>query len=209
MISFIIVANTHWGDYAVPFIDSIRLNGDRQEIILVDNGSKTPYAESMKYKLVRLETDGHYNYMKALNAGAKKATGEWLMFCNDDVLCAGDFRWLEGLDQVSVYGAELRHKTKEKFGADVDYLYGWMLMMHRRLWMAVGEFDEYYLHAGFDDIDYCWRAARVGAKIQEVKPWPFIHLADQPGIQHRRMTVEGYREMQARSKAHFLEKVGA
>lgn len=207
MISFIIVANSNWGDYAISFIESILLQGRKCEIILVDNGSDKPYPPSDNYHLIRLEPKGHYNYMAALNAGADVATGEWLMFCNDDVLCTGDFQWLEGLDQVGVYGAELRHKTKEKFGVDVDYIYGWMMLIHRRIWMAVGQFDEYYLHAGFDDIDYCWRASRAGAKSIEVKPWPFVHLADQKNEKHRRATVEGYAEMQARSKKYFLKRV--
>lgn len=207
VISFIICANSNWGDYATPFVNSILAQGDKCEVILVDNGSKKPYPPSDKYKLVRLNPVGHYNYTAALNAGAKKATGEWLMFCNDDVLCTGNFTYLEGLDQVGVYGAELRHKEKEQFGADVDYIYGWALLMHRRVWMAVGEFDEYYLHAGFDDLDYCWRAAQAGAKPVEVKPWPFVHLADQKNEKHRRATVEGYRENMARSKEYFLKRV--
>ena len=207
MISFIIVANSNWGDYAIPFIDSIRINGDRQDIILVDNGSKIPYLPSNKYRLIRLEEKAHYNYMAALNTGAKIASGEWLMFCNDDVLCTGDFRRLEGLERVGIYGAQLRHKKNKIFGADVNYIYGWMLLMHKSIWMAVGQFDEYYLHAGFDDLDYCWRAAKLGVKSVEVSPWPFVHLADKKNGLHRRMTVDGYREMQARSKEYFLKKV--
>ncbi len=207
MISFIICANSNWGDYAIPFINSIRGQGRKCEIILVDNGSNKPYQKDDKYTLIRIDPKGHYNYMAALNAGARFATGEWLMFCNDDVLCTGDFNWLEGLNQVGVYGAKLRHKDKVKFGADVDYIYGWMLLMHRRIWMAVGKFDEYYQHAGFDDLDYCWRAKQIGTKSVEVKPWPFVHLADQPNNFHRRMTVDGYKENMERSKAHFIEKV--
>lgn len=208
MISLIIVANNKWGDFATPYIDSVIRHEIATEIILVDNGSPTPYQHSKDYHLIRLPEKEHYNYMQALNKGAKEAQGDWLIFSNDDVKCTGSFaRKIKELPEIGLYGAEIRNKP-ENWGAGRDfcYIYGWIMVMHRAVYLAVGEFDEHYLHAGFDDIDYSWRSQQMDIPVMAVD-LPFIHLADQPGHFHRRMTVEGYRDSMARSKAHFIEKV--
>lgn len=208
MISFIIVANSNWGDYATPYIESLLRNEPNIEIILVDNGSDKPYPSNHDYKLVRLDPAGHYNYMAALNAGAKLATGDWLVFSNDDVECRGAFtNTINSQKYSGLYGMEIRQKpARWGAGREFCYIYGWLIIMHRAVWEIVGEFDEYYLHAGFDDIDYSWRCQEKGIPVK-VLDLPFVHLADQPNNFHRRMTVEGYKENMERSKAHFLKKV--
>lgn len=173
----------------------------------------TAYAESIhrweptvQVVSINTETEADYRYTRALNAGAKQAVGDWLLFSNDDILCTGKFlRQVEQFERGSIYGMELRQKTKAGWGADVEYLYGWILLMHRELFEDVGPFEEFYLHAGFDDIDYCWRAQQLGYGLV-VAPLPFVHLADQPGGKHRRYEVPGYREQMARSKRFFIGK---
>ncbi|HOJ01295.1 MAG TPA: glycosyltransferase [Anaerolineaceae bacterium] len=208
MISLIIVANNKWGDFATPYIESVLRYEPNTEIILVDNGSPEPYPSSCDYHLIRIDPTEHYNYMAALNAGARAAHGDWLMFSNDDVLCKGAFaKTIESQSFSWLYGMEVREKpAKWGAGKDFCYVYGWLLIMHRAVWEIVGEFDEYYLHAGFDDLDYSWRCQEKGVPLK-ILDLPFVHLADQPGNFHRRMTVEGYKENMKRSKAHFLEKV--
>ncbi|MBX3004569.1 MAG: hypothetical protein KF821_01930 [Anaerolineales bacterium] len=179
-----------YGDFATPYTESIHKHEPAVQVVGVNT-----------------EGEPDYRYTQALNQGARQAAGDWLMFTNDDILCQGEFvELVSGLDPNNIYGMELRHKTKEEWGADVEYLYGWILLMHRQLYDGVGPFEEQYLHAGFDDIDYCWRAKQAGFGL-EVIDLPFVHLADQPGGEHRRYTVPGYREQMARSKRFFLAKV--
>ncbi len=192
MISVIFPYTLKFGDFVSGYIGSLRRHERNIDVVSVFTGNKA-----------------NYNYTAALNAGAKQARGEWLLFSNDDVLCQGKFAQLvEGLNRNNIYGMELRHKTKAEWGADVEYLYGWILLMHRSLLDAVGWHDEGYVMAGFDDIDYCWRAQQMGFGLQVVD-LPFVHLADQPGGTHRRYTVDGYKEQMALSKARFLAKVAA
>lgn len=209
MISFIICANSRWGDYAGRFIESLYRNEEKHfEVILVDNGSPVPYQAEPGFELVRLEQKGDYNYMLALNTGAALAKGDWLVFCNDDIMCQGRFFYrIEGLVPDAIYGMELRRKDRD-WGLEFKYIYGWMLIVPRKVWDATGLFDEYYLHAGFDDLDYCWRAQQLGFAVQTVD-LPFIHLADQRNIGsfHRRAVVQGFHENMKRSKEHFLKKV--
>jgi hypothetical protein len=207
MISLIVVANSKWGDYAFPYIESVKRYEPKTEIILVDNGSPQPYPMNRDYRLFRNEPDGHYNYMQALNIGGRAATGDWLMFSNDDIKCTGMFAdTIKQLPYNGLYGMEIREKpARWGAGKKFCYIYGWLIIMHKAVWEIVGEFDEYYLHAGFDDLDYSWRAQEKGIPIKTV-PLPFIHLADQPDHFHRRMTVDGYKENMERSKSHFLKK---
>lgn len=192
MISVIFPYTLKFGDFVSGYIGSLRRYERDIDVVSVFTGNKA-----------------NYNYTAALNAGAKQARGEWLLFSNDDVLCRGEFAsFVEGLGHNNIYGMELRRKNKVEWGADVEYLYGWILLMHRSLFDAVGWHDEGYVMAGFDDIDYCWRAQQLGYGLQVVD-LPFVHLADRPGGTHRRYTVDGYKEQMALSKARFLAKVAA
>ncbi len=207
-ISFVIVANSNWGDYATPYIESVLRHEPDTEIVLVDNGSIKPYEEYDNYKLIRLEVSGHYNYMRALNEGAKLTNGEWLIFSNDDILCWGGFRnEILDLPHRGLYGREMRTKDPAwGLGRKLKYIYGWIMLMHSSVWDEVGKFDEYYLHAGFDDIDYSWRCQCKKIPLKTIH-LPFVHLADTNEGYHRRMEVDGYKENMLRSKEHFLEKV--
>jgi len=191
MISLIIVSNMRFGDYVGPYIESVLRYEPETEIIITD-----------------LTKEGNrYNYHRGLNSGAKRAKGDWLIFSNDDVLCTNSFsEMIENFDKNCIHGKELRRKTEEKWGFSVEYLYGFILVMHRSLFEKVGEFDEVYGHAGFDDIDYCWRAQEMGFNLQAHEDLPFLHLADLPGASHRRYLISGYSENMKKSKEHFLEK---
>lgn len=211
MISFIICANNKWGDFATPFINSIynwHSVWSGIEVVLVDNGSPIPYPGEQPYWTLRLEADENYNYTKALNVGAGATIGDWLVFCNDDILCTGPFvDDIISLPKNFLYGNEIRQKNKA-WGLEFQYIYGWMMIMHRSLWDAVGPFDEFYKHAGFDDLDWSWRAQQEGYSLHQLE-LPFIHLSNLPGEIHRRHTVPGYEQNMARSKAYFLEKINA
>lgn len=88
------------------------------EVVLVDNGSECP---RLRRKLRRWEAEGRYrvvrdplpfNFSRLCNLGARAASGEWLLFLNNDteVVSPG---WLEamlavvGREEVGVTGAAL------------------------------------------------------------------------------------------------------
>ncbi|MCC7125626.1 MAG: glycosyltransferase family 2 protein [Acidobacteria bacterium] len=91
-------------------LDSLRAHawpGDRTEVIVVDNGSTedpTPVAER-HYPGVRVvRTHTNLGFSGGNNAGARVATGEWLVFLNDDTRV--EPRWLdEMMDVASRRGA--------------------------------------------------------------------------------------------------------
>ena len=205
MISFVICASNHSGnDLATPFVESILKYEPDSEIVLVDNGSTIPYRESENYKLLRLDYPlGSFSYPRALNEGFKLTIGDWIAFCNDDVLCTGKFKDLiNGLNRNILYANEKRYKNPSwGAGVRIDYLFGWILLMHRSLYLDVGQFDEFYNQASCDDLDYCWRAYKKGFSV-DVAGLPFEHLD-----LHRRTQVKDFDEINQRNKAYFIEKV--
>lgn len=87
------------------------------EIILVDNGSSEAVKEkcqelSKKYHCKYLYEKMKFNFSRMCNIGAKKATGEYLLFLNDDVEVQGE-EWLErmlgqaSLSHAGAVGAKL------------------------------------------------------------------------------------------------------
>lgn len=79
------------------------------EVLVVDNESRDPatveYLASIPYQVVRFE--GEFNFSRINNAAAREATGEYLLFLNDDteVISGG---WMEEM---------LRHAQREEVGA--------------------------------------------------------------------------------------------
>jgi GT2 family glycosyltransferase len=88
------------------------------EVVLVDNGSECP---RLKRQLRRWEMEGRYrvvrdpsafNFSRLCNLGARAASGEWLLFLNNDTEAMSPL-WLEamlavaGREDVGVAGAAL------------------------------------------------------------------------------------------------------
>ena len=208
MISVIITATNKFGDYATPLIESIRKYEPDVEIILIDNASPKAYQPG-NYRVVRFDEQQSWSHM--LNRGASEAKGDWLVMLNDDVLCHGGFsKRVESLDMRSIFGPQIRHKPLSWVGKRIEYLYAWMLVMHKAIFFHVGGFDENYPAAGVDDIDFAWTAQQKGCKIRAVS-LPFTHIADQPGFIHRRKNwddADFVKRMEA-SRQYFAKKVNA
>ena len=108
-------------------------------------------------------------YAEAMNRGVKySAPNDWIIIINNDVLCTGDIDTSK-LDKNTIYGA----KKHERWGR--EWLDGWFFMFHRDAWEDVGEFDENFEKAAFEDADWCFRAQDKGYKIN-VMDVPFVHL---------------------------------
>jgi len=57
----------------------------------------------------------------------------------------------------------------------VDQLPGAALMAHREVWEKVGLLDEDY-HFLFEDVDWCWRAKKLGIKLMVVPQAKIVHF---------------------------------
>jgi len=122
---------------------------------------------------------------------------------NDDVLAIDNFsQMVNSLDKNGIYGITSRVKKPEwGCGIEIRYLHGWIQIMHRETYNAIGPFDENLKYFGLDDIDYGWRAGKIGVPITTAY-FPFVHVDA-----HRRLNMAGFTEQMQVSKQYFIEKV--
>ncbi len=108
------------------------------------------------------------------NHGARAAAGEWIAFVDDD--CVPDEKWLDAIrcaaeDADIVEGKTLCPGQRDTpFEEHVENLTGGVLWscnfaIRRALFEQMGGFDEDFLEAGGEDMEFAWRVARAGHRV--------------------------------------------
>lgn len=157
------------------------------EVVIVDTGSTPENRE--KWAQVGTVIDygvlGH-NYGHWCNAGFAEATGDVIVFLNNDVRATGP--WLEEVaaqvDDGAIYGPELLAQVVG--GIKVPFLSGWCIAATPRtwdeLWMNGGPWNTIdYPAAGYwEDNDLSLRAVMAGLELRQTK-WPIQHLGNGNG----------------------------
>lgn len=92
------------------------------------------------------------NYNESLNLGAKRASGDYLAFCNDDIITTSG--WFDKLlphfdkyDSLSPHCPDNPFWKEKPTGIVEGYeigkiLCGWCIVMHRKTYEKIGGFDE-------------------------------------------------------------------
>jgi len=186
-VSVIITATNKFGDFATPFIDTIRKYERDVPILLIDNASPEPYPDG-DYKLIRNEQQN--SWAKMINQGVANTTTDWMLICNDDLLCLGEFvETIEGFDKNIMYGGKIFSKPARVWGRPVTWTYCWHFAIQRDVYNRVGGMDEGYINSGMEDIDFCWTLQQMGYGIEKSN-LPLIHVTDptekvRPGRRHK------------------------
>jgi glycosyltransferase involved in cell wall biosynthesis len=164
---------------------------DRFEVIVVDDGSRTPAvgpSQGVLYPIdVRLLTQPHAGPATARNTGAAQARGDYLAFTDDD--CIPNADWLRALAArvVSTRDHAIGGRTINALPANpyssatqllIDYLYEWHaahrgaaffasnnLAVPAELFRARGGFHSRFSLAAAEDREFCWRWARSGGQM--------------------------------------------
>ncbi|OLP66715.1 hypothetical protein BACPU_00740 [Bacillus pumilus] len=220
-------------------IDSIKRHtpSDQYELIIVDNASTDgtkEYVRELKNVTV-IENEENQGFAKGCNQGAKKATGDSLLFLNNDTMVTEN--WLPPLKEalfasktigmvgpVSNYVSgpqlvqpsytdvkELSSFAKKHTAAQkgkrtyVHRLVGFCLLVKRELIEDVGLFDERFVYGSFEDDDLCVRSLLKGYQLQIVHD-SFVH-------HHGHATFRANQETNlsalfAENRLRFLEKWG-
>jgi GT2 family glycosyltransferase len=134
------------------------------------------------------------------------STGKVVILLSDDVRVFGDFLGLVGNvinaegDKVVVGQTVVDHPAGwNQFGPKViPYLYGHILAMSRVAWDAIGGFDPIFVPAGYEDVDFSYRATLAGYKLVAAPELP---------IRHESLSAERY-EHTVRMKTLFAAKWG-
>jgi GT2 family glycosyltransferase len=163
------------------------------EVIVVDNGSQDDTVALVRtFADARLITNPHNTgFAHAVNQGLHAATGEVFILMNQDIVAHPG--WLEPIHsrlqqqpdagvigckllypdgQVQHAGGYLLEPSCEgvHFADDnpanvLDFVTGAAFAIRRACWQAVGDFDEAFYPAYFEDVDYCLRARALGWQV--------------------------------------------
>lgn len=178
------------------------------EVIVVDNGSEDGTAEflereSATWGLRAIRQKANLGYQRAVNVGAAKARGEYILLFNDDAWVERrlpDGRdWLRGLidgleedPDVALAGA---HGDRSP-ALGIDMLFFWCVIMRRSTWDEVGPLDDAtFFNYGGDD-DYCMRVRQAGGKVRamgELFEGTLRHLMNLEPEEERRAELEASR----------------
>ncbi len=173
------------------------------ELICVENGSQDGSRQLIadKFPNVKLlPQPTNLGFAGGVNVGLRAATGDLLVLLNQD--CVVQSGWLDALCQAveqnpewGIVGGQIfnadgslnhagavlerplaygRHLTTE--GQPIEYVTGALFGITRRTWESVGEFDEGFFPAYFEEVDYCFRAKKADFAIGYVPEATAVHL---------------------------------
>lgn len=162
---------TPWLDHEELLRDySVAVMGDSAEVVIVDDGSDPP----LDFATIRLEQRS--GFTRACNAGLEAATGDKVVFLNNDVT-AEDSSWLQTLsariEPGVLTGAVLRTESHARVPGVSDpltYLDGWCVGGMREDWEQLGGWSEDFEEpAYYCDNDLCFRARCLGFTLRECR----------------------------------------
>jgi GT2 family glycosyltransferase len=155
------------------------LDPERYQVIVTDDGAPEDAEEMVRTRFpwARWVEGPRRGPAANRNAGARRATGEWIAFVDDD--CLPDPDWLAAIERQSrepatdaIEGITVcPDKSDNPLEEHVENLDGgalWScnLAVRRAVFEQLGGFDEDYTEACFEDVDLRWRLQRSGASLR-------------------------------------------
>jgi GT2 family glycosyltransferase len=196
------------------------LDGERYEIVVVDNASRDATAEVAAARGARVVHEPIPNRSRARNAGVAAARADLIAFTDAD--CTASPQWLAALVECrgraplvagpvnirtrTPANAVERFEAASRFGQQAWVRQGWAatanLMVERSAFEAIGGLDPAYRHIG-EDVDFCLRAGRAGFALGYCESAVIHHAAEhEVGAVLRRAFFNGY------SAAQVLRRIG-
>lgn len=170
------------------------------EIILVDNHSTDGSAAALGREFAELkiiELEENRGFAAANNAGAKIATGDWLVLMNSDAelladtmpvvddllrrnprldMLGGQLIFPDGSLQTSAAGIQKRHHDENEHNEliSVAGIVGAFMVIRHELWRKLNGMDEGYFFYG-EEADFGARAINAGAVLQWSPRFKVVH----------------------------------
>ena len=153
------------------------------EVIVVDNGSNDHTSAQLRLMIERLNgrywrNDDNCRYTTANNQGMSVATGDILVFLNNDI--EAPLGWLDAVANEVKDGALYGPRKMERMiaGQMLPYLEGFCIAGTRDTWERLNGWDaETYKGMYWEDNDVCFRALQMGMEIIETN-WPVWHFGN-------------------------------
>ena len=170
-------------DYTRQCLESLYRNTPvAARVTVIDNGSTDEtgtYLSSLRGVRV-IRNEQNRGCAAAWNLGVQSSAGDWILLLNNDVVLTP--RWLEGLLNAAVENGldivspalregPLNYELEEYAQEFVDTTgkatrlgaaHGVCFLVRRRVFAAVGLFDENFRFGQFEDADFFQRARRAG-----------------------------------------------
>lgn len=197
-IAAIIVGIDGWEQYTLPLADSIKRYEPECEIVIHDNLSNPPYPLQGEHCVIG--SLRRYCYSAAINQAAAfadvRCKPDWYIVLSNDVICTGPFAALiEATPDDRIVGP---HRMVNQ---GYDYLEGWCVCIPRRVWNAVGGWDENYRLSSWEDVDYSYMAREAGFAVEHRPDLPFVHLD-----QRQRHAMPTFWQDDSHNYRYFREK---
>ncbi len=188
-LSFSVIVCTYRGGLTLAecLLSLTKINYPDYEVLLINDGADEGVAEITKgFPSIRYIEMDHGGLSAARNLGAHEATGDVLVYTDDD--CTADEQWLlylaEGFaegDFAAMGGPNISPKPVNLEQACVvaspggpahvllndeqaEHIPGCNLAVKKEAFEAIGGFREEFWTAG-DDVDFCWRLQNYGYRI--------------------------------------------
>ena len=182
--------------YLKPCVDSIikYTNMDDVELVISANGctdNTEAYLKYLKTAIPNLRwvwNDQPVGFAKAINAGIERSSAKRIVLLNNDTVILGD-KWLEKLDtgDISAVWTQYSPITQRRFAVF------FCVMIDRKVFDEVGLLNESYGTGGCEDIEFCYKAEKLGFKITanwDDGSFPIYHKAE--GTVHDTSLVQNW-----------------
>lgn len=189
----VVIPTCHRNDLLARCLDRLqpgaqRLGADRYEVIVSDDG-RACTAEALvhgTYPWARWVDGPKRGPAANRNSGARHASGQWLVFLDDD--CLPDRKWLAALDDLipgsSLGAVEGKTVTPDRednpFIENIENLRGTLfyscnLAVRRDVFFDTGGFDEDFLEATMEDLEFASRLQVRGIRTAFCEEAVVIH----------------------------------
>jgi len=219
-LSIVIPVFNKWNFTKSCLIDLSMLPKETHEIIVVDNGStdETNKELSGSTDIVYHRNEENLGFAKACNIGYGRATGDIIMFLNNDIRVQSNHsNWTNAVfEAVEKYPNSLIGPTMGQLDANLNfvkeantrldgnsYMSGWCLAAHRNTWkkldLANGMIFSEDFFCYYEDTDLSFRARRLKIGF-EVIAIPVVHFGK---ITSKQLNTY---ELYAKAKKIFVKK---
>ena len=204
---------TPWWNHPelLPDYASVVNAGQPDEVIVIDNGSSPEFEPAgIEPHTIVIRNRTNRGFSRACNQGLAAATGDAVLFLNNDVQLTEERDWVADLaDAIRpvmrsgvLVGARLRNDAHTQVdGENIPYLDGWCLAGMREDLIELGGWDEEYAEPSYyGDNDLCARATARGFELVQVD-LPIQHLEN---VSTKNMMLG---EVTLRNYARYAERV--